>query len=296
MNNILSPLKRLPLSFWLPAAWIIFVAACAVTAGIWPLPEPDYMDWENPAAPPGSRGVITTADSDGREVEITYVYRLGTDTMGRDIVTRILFGARVSLSVGIISPVIGLLIGGFLGALAGFYRGRLESIIVGVMDTILAFPGLVLLLAITFYLGPSLQNLTLALGFFTIPAFSRVARAQTLKFADREFVQASRMMGENDAGILIREITPNILIPLLIYSLLVVAFMIVVEGALSFLGFGVPPPTPSWGGMIAEGKEVLDETPHIAMVPAFIMFLTVLSFNLIGDALRSLIDPGGSQI
>jgi len=287
---------KLGFAFWLPAAWIAFVVFCAVSANLWGLPEPDLMDWNNPAAVPGTKGNVPILDQSGEEVERPYIHLLGTDTLGRDIVSRLAYGARVSLSVGLISPVIGLVLGGILGMLAGYYRGRLEAVIVGVMDAILAFPGLVLLLAITFYLGASLQNIIIALGILTIPAFCRVARANTLTFAEREFIQAARALGEKEMSILIREILPNVIMPMIVYALLVVAFMIVIEGALSFLGLGVPPPTPSWGGMIAEGREVLEEAPHVSMIPSFVMFLTVLSFNLIDDSLRGLRDTKEGQL
>jgi peptide/nickel transport system permease protein len=287
---------KLGFAFWLPIAWIFFVAVCAFSAGLWGLPEPDLMDWNNSAAVPCTKGSISILDQSGEEVERPYIHLLGTDTLGRDIVSRLVYGARVSLAVGLISPVIGFVLGGILGMLAGFYRGRLEAVIVGAMDAILAFPGLVLLLAITFYLGTSLQNLIIALGILTIPAFCRVARANTLTFSEREFIQAARALGEKEMSILMREILPNVIMPMIVYALLVVAFMIVIEGALSFLGLGVPSPTPSWGGMIAEGREVLEEAPHVSMIPSFVMFLTVLSFNLIGDSLRGLRDTKERQI
>ena len=287
---------KLGLAFWLPVAWIVFVAVCALSADLWVLPEPDHMDWKSLAAVPGAKGSISILDQMGEEMEIPYVYLFGTDTLGRDIVSRLAYGARVSLAVGLISPIIGFVLGGILGMLAGFYRGRLEALIVGAMDTILAFPGLVLLLAITFYLGASVQNLIIALGILTIPAFCRVARANTLTFAEREFVQAARALGERDVNILMREILPNVIMPIIVYALLVVAFLIVIEGALSFLGLGVPSPTPSWGGMIAEGREVLEDAPHVSMIPSFVMFLTVLSFNLMGDSLRGLRDSRECQL
>ena len=287
---------KLGLAFWLPVVWVVFVVICAVSANLWVLPEPDHMDFNNSAAVPGTKGNVPTFDQSGKEVETPYVYLLGTDTLGRDIVSRLVYGARVSLSVGLIAPIIGLVLGGILGMLAGYYRGRSEAIIVGAMDTILAFPGLVLLLAITFYLGPSVQNLIIALGLLTVPAFCRVSRANTLTFAEREFVQAARALGERDIHILMREIMPNVFTPMIVYALLVVAVLIVIEGALSFLGLGVPSPTPSWGGMIAEGREVLEEAPHVSMIPSFVMFLTVLSFNLMGDSLRGLSEAKEGQL
>jgi peptide/nickel transport system permease protein len=216
--------------------------------------------------------------------------------MGRDVLARVIHGARVSLAIGLAAPCIGMVIGGMLGMLAGFYRGRADALIVGVMDVILAFPGLVLLLAIAFAFGPGLKNMIPALGFLTIPHFARVARANTLRVGGQAFVHSARMLGQSDLSILIREILPNVIWPLVVYALLVVSYMIIAEGALSFLGLGVPPPTPSWGGMIAEGKEVLDTAPHVSLIPALVMFLTVLAFNLMGDSLRRVVDPKEEQL
>jgi peptide/nickel transport system permease protein len=281
------PGNRLGLTFWISLTWIFLVVLSASTARWWTIPEPDKMDWDNLSVRPGTITDEAMLQNRADVKTSPYTYWLGTDTMGRDQVSRIVYGARISLSVGLLAPMIGLLIGGLLGCLAGYYRGPLESTIIAVMDIILAFPGLVLLLAVTFYLGASLQNLILSLGFLTIPVFCRVARAKTLALSGLEFVQAARLTGAGNMTILLREIIPNVIVPISIYGLLVVAFMIMAEGALSFLGLGIPAPTPSWGGMIAEGKEVLDESPHVSMIPAAIMFLTVVSFNLIGDSLRS---------
>ena len=146
------------------------------------------------------------------------------------------------------------------------------------------------------FLAAVAQQSFLTLGFLSVPAFSRVARAKTLVLGEQEFVQAARMTGANDAVILAREIIPNLVVPLAVYGLLVAAFMIMAEGALSFLGLGVPAPIPSWGAMIAEGREVLDAAPHVSLIPAGVMFATVLSFNLIGDCLRNRTEHGRSQI
>lgn len=284
---------RLGPGFWLPVSWICLVMFLAITAHLWPIHEPDSMDWHHLAATPGTISLGTG----GQAADKTeYVYWLGTDTMGRDIISRLVYGARISLSVGLFAPSIGFLIGGMLGCLAGYYRGRLDAVIVAAMDIVLAFPGLVLLLAVTFYLGPSLKNLIVTLGVLSIPAFSRVSRATTLSLVDQEFIEAARLTGAGDFSILMREILPNVIIPLSIYALMVVAFMIMAEGALSFLGLGVPAPVPSWGGMIAEGKEVLDEAPHVSMIPAGVMFLTVFSFNHAGDSIRSVMERRKSQL
>jgi len=288
--------KRLGITFWVSLTWIILVVLSALTIKWWAIPEPGKMDWGHLSARPGTTANEAVLQNHCDTKKSSYTYWLGTDTMGRDLVSRIVYGARVSLSVGLLAPMIGLLIGGFLGCLAGFYRGPLESTIVVIMDIILAFPGLVLLLAVTFYLGANLQNLVFSLGFLTIPVFCRVARAQTLTLSGLEFVQAARLTGAGSMAILFREILPNVILPVAIYGLLVVAFMIMAEGALSFLGLGIPAPTPSWGGMIAEGKDVLDESPHVSLIPATIMFMTVGSFNLIGDSLRSYSDHGKRQV
>jgi peptide/nickel transport system permease protein len=283
-------------SFWLALMWLIIIAFLALTAELWPLPPYDYIDWQNPAAVPGSEVAMPMKSSDHQTINQVFVCLLGTDTMGRDILTRLIYGARVSLAVGLLTPCFGILIGGLLGMLAGYYRGRLESLLMVTMDALLAFPALVLLLVITFYLGAGLVNIILAMGFLSIPHFARVARANTLAFAEREFVQSARMLGQTDVSIMVREIMPNLIMPLMVYALLVVSYMIVAEGALSFLGLGVAPPTPSWGGMIAEGKEMLDEAPHISLLPALILFLTVLAFNLIGDAVKRVLDSKEGQL
>lgn len=266
-------------AFWLPLAWITFVVLCAISASWLPVPSPDQIDWDNLAVKPGVAGHL-----------------LGTDTLGRDIASRLLFGARVSLIVGFLAPCIGLVLGCFAGVIAGFYRGLAEKLIVGAIDTFLAFPRLVFLLVFIFVLGASLSNLTIALGILTAPSFARVARANTIRFAGREFVLAAKAIGAGDVAIILREILPNVLAPMLVYMLLVMGFVIVAEGGLGFLGLSVPSPTPSWGGMIAEGREALDETPHVSMIPTAVMFLTVLSVNLIGDRLRGQVDGRESQL
>ena len=268
-----TPARRGRLVFWLAVAWIAIVASAAIAADWLPLTSPSEMDLLARRAGPG-------AD-----------HWLGTDALGRDILSRLVFGARISLTVGLVAPMLGLVIGGGLGMLAGYFRGWLETLVVGSIDVLLAFPPLVLALAITTYLGQSVLNITITLGILSIPALTRVARAGTMTFAERDFVTAARALGAGHGRILMRELLPNIALPLIAFFLLAVAVIIVVEGALSFLGLGVPPPTPSWGGMIAEGRDSLDTAPSIAFLPAGTMFLTVLAFNMVGDRLRALTDP-----
>jgi peptide/nickel transport system permease protein len=265
--------RRLGMLFWAGIGWLVFVCAVAVFATVLPLPSPTDMDMLERRAP------------------FSAEHWLGTDGLGRDELARLIDGARISLVVGVCAPVIGVVIGGALGMLAGYFRGRFESLVVGSMDVLLAFPPLILALAVTAYLGQSIFNLTLILGALSVPAFMRVARAATLTLARREFVIAAQALGATHARILLRELLPNVMLPLLAFFLLGVAVIIVVEGSLSFLGLGVPPPISSWGSMIGEGRESLDVAPRLAFLPAAAMFLTVLSFNLVGDTLRALTDP-----
>jgi peptide/nickel transport system permease protein len=257
--------RRLGLLFSAAIVWTVFIVAVAAFAGVLPIPSPVEMDMLERRAP-------TSA-----------LHWLGTDGLGRDELARLIHGARISLTVGLCAPIMGML--------AGYFRGRFESIVVGSMDVLLAFPPLILALAVTAYLGQSLLNLTCILGVLGIPAFMRVARAATLTLARREFVIAAQALGASHARILLRELLPNVFLPLLAFFLLGVAVTIVAEGALSFLGLGVPPPVASWGSMIGEGRESLEVAPRLAFLPAIAMFLTVLSFNLIGDTLRALTDP-----
>jgi len=265
--------RRLGPVFWAAAGWMLLVFAVALLADLLPLPSPTDMDMLE------------------RRASFSAAHWLGTDGFGRDELARLIYGARVSLFVGLCAPVISLTIGGALGLLAGYFRGRFEALVVGSMDVLLAFPPLILALAITAYLGQSVPNLTFILGVLGIPAFMRVARAATLTLARREFVIAAEALGASHARILLRELLPNVVLPLLAFFLLGVAVIIVAEGALSFLGLGVPPPTASWGSMIGEGRESLEVAPQLAFLPAIAMFLTVLSFNLVGDTLRALTDP-----
>ncbi|HZV93218.1 MAG TPA: ABC transporter permease [Caldimonas sp.] len=253
--------------------WIALVALGAIFADLLPIPSPTDMDMLGKRALPSAE------------------HWLGNDVLGRDVFSRLIYGGRISLTVGLLAPVLGVTIGGALGLLAGYFRGRLETFITGGVDVLLAFPPLVFALAVTAYLGQSIANITLLIGVLGIPAFTRVARAVTLSLSEREFVTAARALGATHSRIILRELLPNVALPLVAFFLLGVAVTIVVEGALSFLGLGVPPPAPSWGSMIGEGRESLDIAPWLAFLPALFMFLTVLAFNVVGDTLRALTDP-----
>ncbi|MGN8550217.1 ABC transporter permease [Bradyrhizobium sp. 13971] len=271
-----TPVRRrrgLGMLFWIAVGWMALVFAVAIFADLLPLPSPTDMDMLERRAP------------------ISAEHWLGTDGLGRDELSRLIYGARISLIVGLCAPMIGVTIGGALGMLAGYFRGRFEILRGRQHGRAAGVPPLILALAVTAYLGQSIFNLTCILGVLGIPAFMRVARAATLSLARREFVIAAQALGATHARILLRELLPNVMLPLLAFFLLGVAVTIVVEGSLSFLGLGVPPPISSWGSMIGEGRESLEVAPRLAFIPAIAMFLTVLSFNLIGDTMRALTDP-----
>jgi peptide/nickel transport system permease protein len=212
---------------------------------------------------------------------------LGTDTIGRDVLSRILHGGRLSLEVAVLTNVIGLVLGGALGVVAGFRRGRFDSITMRLLDVLLAFPGLVLSIVIASYLGPSKKNVIFAISFFSIPAFARLARAATLRLREQVYVTAAGLSGQRDGTIITRHVVPNVAPQLLTYSLLHVGIVIVIESALSFLGVGVPPPAPSWGNMISTGQVYLATDPALVLVPSAFLFVTVVAVNVLGDALRS---------
>jgi peptide/nickel transport system permease protein len=269
---------RLGPGFWIPLVWTAMVVVLAAAANLLPLRSPIEADFTAIANWPDATNWF------------------GTDHLGRDIFSRAVFGARISLIVGLLAPAIGLVAGMFLGLAAGYFRGRTESIIVAAMDAIMAFPGILIVLAVTAYVGANTAILILLLGFLTIPAFMRVTRANTLVFAQREFVLAARAMGATHWRVLTLEILPNVIIPMLTYALLVVSRIIVIEGVLSFLGLSVQPPQPTWGNMIADGQTDLAALPYIAFIPSALMFLTVLSINLIGERLRARTDFRGSAL
>lgn len=215
---------------------------------------------------------------------------LGTDTQGRSILARCIHGARVSLVVGAVAGLLGFVIGTTLGMLGGYLGGRFDSLVRLIADTMLAFPPLILLLALSSILTPSVRTLLVGLTLLVVPTFTRLARANTLAWSAREFVLAARNMGAGHRRILLKEILPNVLPALGAYLPIVMAALIVAEGSLSFLGLGIPPPTPSWGGMISDGKDAIADFPHLVFIPALVIFLTVFSLNQAGDHLRQRFD------
>jgi peptide/nickel transport system permease protein len=270
--------KRLGLTFWLAAAWLAVITLSALFYPVLHFANPNLPDLANQGAGPGPDHV------------------LGTDTLGRDMLSRLVAGARISLTVGYASTLVGVTGGAILGLAAGYFRGRLEGFIVAAMDAVLAFPALVLVLAVTAFVGHDIRVIILVLGVIGIPAFARVTRANTLSLAQREFVLAARAMGAGDLRILGLEILPNVIPAILTFGLLVVAVAMIAEGTLAFLGLSVPPPAASWGAMVAEGRSSLDTSPQVSLIPAAVFFLTIFALNLAADRLRRLVEVRESRI
>jgi peptide/nickel transport system permease protein len=212
---------------------------------------------------------------------------LGTDPNGNDILSRVLHGGQASLTVAVSVNALGLLAGGTLGALSGHLGGVGDTIIMRALDVLIAFPSLVLILAVAQSLGPSRTNTILALAFFSVPAFARISRAATLRLREQPFIAAARLCGTPAWRILLRHVAPNIVPQLITFAMLGMGLVIVIEGALSFLGLGIQAPAPSWGNMIAQGQQSLSATPMLVVWPCLALFVTVLAFNLLGETLRS---------
>lgn len=259
------------------AALGVFLVAIATVAAIGaPLIapfEPDKPDFAAVLAPPSLRHLF------------------GTDELGRDVFSRIVYGARASLFVGFASVAGALVIGTAIGLVAGYFGRWVDAALMRVMDVVFAFPSILLALAITAVLGPSLGNAILAIAVVNLPIFARIARAQTLVVRQLDFVEAKRALGFGSTNILAKTIAPNIMAPIIVQGSLLFASAIITESYLSFLGLGVQPPTPTWGNMLRSAIGFLDMAPWLAWFPGVAIFVTVLGFNLVGDALRDLFDP-----
>ncbi|WP_326125253.1 ABC transporter permease [Metasolibacillus meyeri] len=216
---------------------------------------------------------------------------MGTDDKGRDILSRILYGSYLTIGVGFSAVLFGGSIGILLGLVAGYYGGRVDSIISRIIDVMLAFPGILLALAIVSALGTSLINVTIAVGFFSIPMFARIVRGSTMEVKKLEYIDAVRTLGANNIIILFRHILPNILSPIIIQASMRLATAILSAAGLSFLGLGAQPPSPEWGAMLSSGRDFLFNAPHIALFPGMMISFLVLGLNLLGDGLRDALDP-----
>jgi peptide/nickel transport system permease protein len=216
----------------------------------------------------------------------------GTDELGRDILSRLIYGSRISMLVGSCVVAASLALGLIVGSIAGYYGGRIDRFVnVVVMNAFLSFPGILLAIAFVAFRGPGIFNLVLALSLGGWVGYARLVRAQLLAAREREFVEAARALGASDLRVIVRHILPNIIQPIIVQAAIGMAGAILAEATMSFLGLGVPPPTSSWGAMLNDGRAHLFDAPHIVIFPALAVMLAVLSFNFIGDALRDFLDP-----
>jgi len=248
---------------------LIIVLACFLGPVIFNIPGPNVGDLTKPFLPIGSAGHL-----------------LGTNDLGNDTLSRILHGGQVSLVVGLGATGIGLVAGSALGMTAGYFGGLIEAVVMRILDTLLSFPSLILALAIADYLGPSEFHTILAVSFYGIVVYARLARSQTIRVRNRDFVVAARSNGVRSRKIIFGHILPNVLPPLLAYAMITVGVAMLVEAALSYLGLGIRPPQPSWGNMIAGGQESMISDPGQVVIPCVFLLITVMSLNLTADSLR----------
>jgi peptide/nickel transport system permease protein len=272
------------LTSWLCAIWLVLLVLGAVFAPVLPLGEHE--------------DIASTLDAPVfARPDLVSEYPLGTNNFGLDLLARVLYGARASLVVALGAVAIGLVVGAALGIVSGFFRKTTDAVIGIFTNSLLAVPPLILLIALATVLEPSLRNLAFALALLALPSIIRMARASTLTFVQREFVLAARAMGASRLRLMIRELLPNVMLPLLSYAMVMISVLIVAEASLSFLGLGIQPPDPSWGNMISEGEgNAFQQNPHIVLVPGVVLFLTVFSFNLLGEKARTRFDPRQAKL
>lgn len=252
---------------------VAFFVLLALIAPILPIPDPNQTDWSAVRKAPSA------------------VHWLGTDEIGRDLLSRMIWGARASLMAGVFSVAIAILLGVPFGLLAGYFGGWVDMIISRVTEALLAMPFLITAIALAAFLGPSLTNAMIAIGFSATPIFIRLTRGQTLSVKTEDYVEGARSIGLRHSSILLRYILPNVSSPILVQATLTVATAIIAEASLSFLGLGQQPPSPSWGSMLNVAKNFLSQAPWMAIWPGSAIFLVVMGFNLLGDGLRDALDP-----
>lgn len=258
----------------LSLAVLLVIILLSVAAPLLPLAPPDEIHSIDRLALPGEKG-----------------YLLGSDSLGRDILSRLIWGGRVSLTAGLVSSSLALLVGTGLGIVAGFYGGKVDDVLMRVTDVVLAFPVILLAIGIIAALGPSLFNAMLAAAVAGFPLYARVTRGSVLSAREMDYVLAARMLGVRNRRIMLRHLLPNVFAPLLVTYTLDIGSKIILTSSLSFLGLGTQPPTPDWGNMIASSRSLIRTHPHLIFMPGLAIFIVVLTLNVFGDGLRDALDP-----
>lgn len=276
-GDVAGSARKLGLGFWLAVAWIGLVVFAAVFANVLPIVSPNKV-----LAGPPNEGP-------------SWHHLFGTDLIGHDLFSQVVAGARISMLIGATSVAVGLVVGGGLGVLAGFYRGVVDVVVVWVTDVLLTLPGLILALTFVAFLGQSLENVILAIDLLSIPAYARIARATSFTVSQREFVLTARALGARPRRILFRDVVPLVAIPIASFAAIGASIAILAEGALAFLGLSSPN-SLSWGGMIAEGQQQLSTAPQVTFAPMIAFFLTIMALNYIGQKAGTALDPRQARL
>ncbi|EOC0075439.1 glutathione ABC transporter permease GsiD [Cronobacter turicensis] len=266
-------LKRQPVALVAGGFVLLLIALALFAPWIAPFDAENYFDYDRLNEGP------------------SMVHWFGVDSLGRDIFSRVIVGARISLAAGVFAVLMGALIGTVLGLLAGFYEGWWDRVIMRICDVLFAFPGILLAIAVVAVMGSGMANVIIAVAIFSIPAFARLVRGNTLVLKHQTFIESARSIGASDATILFRHILPGTVSSIVVYFTMRIGTSIISAASLSFLGLGAQPPTPEWGAMLNEARADMVMAPHVAIFPSLAIFLTVLAFNLLGDGLRDALDP-----
>lgn len=265
-------LKKNKVALW-GGYMLLFLIIVAIVGPYLTVHDPVRVNFSNKLLPPSAE------------------FWLGTDHNGRDIFTRLIHGMQITLFVGFSSVIVGALIGVPMGIISGYYGGTIDSIIMRIIDVLLAFPGILLAIALVSVLGGSITNVIIAVAVFSIPTFARVVRGSTLTIKKLEYIDAVKALGATDLRIIVKHVLPNILSPIIVQATLRIAIAILVASSLSFLGLGAQPPSPEWGRMLSDGRSYMFDYPHVALFPGLAIVMVVLAFNLFGDGLRDALDP-----
>ena len=265
--------KRQRVALWAGGFVLLLVLVAVFAPWLAPYDAENFFDYDQLNAPPGA------------------AHWFGVDALGRDIFSRILMGARVSLAAGFVSVAVGAVIGTLLGLLAGYYEGWWDRIVMRMSDVLFAFPGILLAIGIVAILGSGMVNVIVAVAVFSVPAFARLVRGNVLSLKHQTYIEAVRSIGASDAVIMLRHLLPGTVSSVVVYLTMRIGTSIITAASLSFLGLGAQPPTPEWGAMLNEARADMLNAPHIALFPSLAIFVTVLAFNLLGDGLRDALDP-----